>query len=323
MNPKEPIPMPEESLDELDLDSISSVDDFIKELEAKEKDLHITADLTIEISDSEYDPRNIPDFVPELVPGEAVQSPIDRRTAASDDGRQQGLKTRIFELETEIEQMHRRIAELRNERNDVQEKSDRRLKDFENFKYRMDRERRGAFIDQISNLAKQMLPVLDNLDRAMQSLDKDQVRKSDDFQHFYDGIALVHQQVNEVFAEMGVQPIATVGEPFDPNFHEAVATEEREDIPGNTVSEEMLRGYRIGNRVIRHSMVKVTLGKQPPRPLAAENMSDELPDLDPEHNGEETSTNNLPDLDPPEFLSGNVEVDSNPAQENHSEETPS
>lgn len=310
MNPKEPIPMPEESLDELDLDSFSSVDDFIKELEAKEKDLHITSDLTIEISDSEYDPRNIPDI--QLEP--PIPEPA-RMRRIGDVPIDQGFKTRVFELEKEIEQLHRRVGDLRNERNDVQEKSDRRLKDFENFKYRMDRERRGAFIDQISNLAKQMLPVLDNLDRAMSSLDKEQVRKSDDFQHFYDGIALVHQQVNEVFAEMGVQPIATVGEPFDPNFHEAVATEEREDLPGNTVSEEMLRGYRIGNRVIRHSMVKVTIGKSPAISPAAEiSAADELPDLDPQYDGENAPANNLPDLD-----QSDNEADLNPAQENHSE----
>jgi molecular chaperone GrpE len=165
----------------------------------------------------------------------------------------------------------------------------------------MDRERRGAFIDQISNLAKQMLPVLDNLDRAMGALERSQAEKSPEFQQFYDGIALVHQQVNEVFSEMGVQPIATVNEPFDPNFHEAVATEEREDMPGNTVSEEMLRGYRIGNRVIRHSMVKVTLGPQPVKFASPEDTisasdedvdllsspADELPDLDPPYNNED------------------------------------
>lgn len=307
MNPKEPIPMPEESLDELDLDSISSVDDFIKELEAKEKDLHITSDLTIEISDSEYDPRNIPDFLPEQLAPEPMRAV---RTGPSPSD--QGLKTRVYELEQEVEQLHRRIAELRNERNDVQEKSDRRLKDFENFKYRMDRERRGAFIDQISNLAKQMLPVLDNLDRAINALERSKAEKSQEFQQFYDGIALVHHQVNEVFAEMGVQPISTVGEPFDPNFHEAVATEEREDVPGNTVSEEMLRGYRIGNRVIRHSMVKVTIGKPAPAPLPPQ--ADELPDLDPDDNGENSPENNLPDLDPPD----NNEVDIDPAQENQS-----
>lgn len=247
------IPKPEESLDEIDMDATSSVDDFIKELEAKEKDLHITADLKIEIEESEYDPRNIPDFVqPEIVPAQSngSGSPAGAHT--------QGSKTRIFELQNEVEALQSKITNLRAERNEIQEKSDRRLKDFENYKYRMDRERRGSFIDQITNLASQMLPVLDNLDRAMVSVEKASAEKSAEFQQFYDGIALVNQQVNEIFSEMGIQPIATVGETFDPNFHEAVAIEDRDDIAPNTILGEMLRGFRIGNRVIRHSMVKVT-----------------------------------------------------------------
>ena len=302
MNSKEPIPMPDESLDELDMDSVASVDDFIRELEAKEKDLHITADLTIEISQSDYDPRIVPDFMPQ----EFGQRPMQGQTEAVSNTQQPGLKTRVFELENEIDLLNKRISTLRMERNDVQEKSDRRLKDFENYKYRMDRERRGTFIDQISNLAKQMLPVLDNLDRALDSVEKTDVIKSPEFQHFYDGIALVHQQVNEVFSEMGVQPIATVSEPFDPNFHEAVATEERDDMPGNTVSEEMLRGYRIGNRVIRHSMVRVTVGAQPVRPAAP---PESISASDDELDLFSSPANQLPDLDPPD----NNESDDNSA----------
>ena len=246
------IPKPDELLEEIDVDATSSVDDFIKELEAKEKDLHITADLTIEIEESEFDPRNVPDFVRQEL---AVSS---GSPAASTNLHTVGPKTRIYELGQEVESLKTRLASLRRERNEIQEKSDRRLKDFENYKYRIDRERRRAFIDQITNLASQMLPVLDNLDRALASVEGVKAKKGDDFQQFYDGIGLVNQQVNEIFSGMGVQPIATVGETFDPNFHEAVAVEENPDIAPNTVTVEMLRGYRIGNRVIRHSMVKVT-----------------------------------------------------------------
>ncbi|MEO7658617.1 MAG: nucleotide exchange factor GrpE, partial [Pyrinomonadaceae bacterium] len=195
-----------------------------------------------------------------------------------------GLKTRVYELENEIIELQRTIAMVRAERNEIQEKSDRRLKDFENYKYRMDRERRGSFIDQISNLASQMLPVLDNLDRAIDSVGGAKTVSMDGFQQFYDGIALVNQQVNEIFAEMGVQPISTVGQIFDPNLHEAVAAEENPDLPVNSISQEMLRGYRIGNRIIRHSMVKVTTG--PPRaaepktniPLPASADGSDIPD---------------------------------------------
>ncbi|MFZ1702106.1 MAG: nucleotide exchange factor GrpE [Pyrinomonadaceae bacterium] len=262
MNQKEHIPKPENSPVEIDMDSMSSVDDFIKQLEAKEKDLHITADMTIEIEDSDLDGIELPDFVQQELPvaTAATGAPTAIQTLPS------GSKTRIYALEQEIKKLNERMAGLRADRNEVQEKSDRRLKDFENFKYRMDRERRGAFIDQITNLASQMLPVLDNLDRALDSAEKLPDERRAGFEQFYNGIVLVNQQVNEVFAGMGVEPIKTVGEMFDPNFHEAVSTEESDDLPTNTIIDEMLRGYRIGNRVIRHSMVRVVAGKNGPRP---------------------------------------------------------
>lgn len=292
MDQKEHIPKPEESLDELDMDSMSTVDDFIKELEAKEKDLHITSDLTIEIEDSDFDGGPLQD----LVEGEiAIASkPISRNQVISVPAA--GSKTRIYELEQEIEKLNERIAGLRSDRNEIQEKSDRRLKDFENFKYRIDRERRGAFIDQISNLASQMLPVLDNLDRALDSVEQLSGEKTDDFQQFYNGIVLVNQQVNEVFAGMGVEPIKTRGEIFDPNFHEAVAVENRDDLPPNTITDEMLRGYRIGNRVIRHSMVKVTSAPQPVR-RAPETSA---VDLDPDDPSDLEKTPTATDASSPE-----------------------
>lgn len=279
MNPTENIPRPLEALDEIDLDAGSSVEDFIKELEAKEKDLHITADYQIEVEDSDFDPEAVPEFVQAELDG-AVAHDAEPPAAASKP--QPGLKTRVYELEREVEKLTARIAELKEERSEIQEKSDRRLKDFENYKYRMDRERRGSFIDQIANLASQMLPVLDNLDRALDSVEKNAAEKTPDFQQFYDGIVLVNQQVNEVFAEMGVQPIVAIGEIFDPNFHEAVATEERDDVPHNLISGEMLRGWRIGNRVIRHSLVKVSIAppaaRQVPAPEPIPEPTDVLPE---------------------------------------------
>src|SRR5436190_10767380 len=196
MEPNNDLKEPETIIEVVDADTTASVDDFIKELEAKEKDLHSGADYEIEIEDSDLSDPAVPDFVQQDLPQPAVtQTPV---APAPANGQPAGMKTRVYELEKEVEKLEARVRDLRAERNEVQEKSDRRLKDFENYKYRMDRERRGAFIDQISNLAKQMLPVLDNLDRAMGSLDKGTVAKSPEFQQFYDGIALVHNQVNEI-----------------------------------------------------------------------------------------------------------------------------
>ena len=174
--------------------------------------------------------------------------------------------------------LREKLSGLRSERNDIQEKSDRRLKDFESYKYRMDRERRGSFINQIGTIAKQLLPVLDNLDRALNSIKDVPEKKRGEFKQFFDGIALVHQQINEVFSGMGVQPITTVGETFDPNFHEAVSTEENSDLPPNSIAAEMLRGYRIGNLVIRHSMVRVTPMQKTASKNVEEKSETRLPD---------------------------------------------
>ena len=294
MNPNEQIPKPEQALDGVDLGNDESVDDFIKELEAKEKDLHITADYTIELAELDFDPQIVPEFahqevVAALVEPAAPPAPVKEKSKQStkpqtstkskqSDKPEPGMKTRVFELEQEIESLSSRIVELRSERNEIQDKSDQRLKDFENYKYRMDRERRGSFIDQIANLAFQLLPVLDNLDRALDSVESSGSEKNAEFEQFFDGIVLVNQQVNEVLAEMGVQPIMTKGETFDPHFHEAVATEEREDLPHNTISGELLRGWRIGNKVIRHSMVKVTQSAQQKKAGKAEEPAAPIPE---------------------------------------------
>ncbi|MBK9215265.1 MAG: nucleotide exchange factor GrpE [Chloracidobacterium sp.] len=260
------IPKPDETLDELDMDDVGSVDDFIRELEEKEKDLHITADLQIEIEDSDLEAQDLPDFVQDELkssgPAVATAEPATRQQA--------GLKTRVYELQREVESLQEKVVELKDERKDIQEKSDQRLKDFQNYKYRMDRERRGSHIDQVAVVTEKLLPAIDNLDRALESAEKLDGKKSDDFQQFFDGIVLVNKQVRETLGGMGVEAIKTVGETFDPNFHEAVAAEDRDDMPPNTILEEMLRGYRIGNRVIRHSMVKVTTSAAPAKKPEAE-----------------------------------------------------
>lgn len=245
----------DDQIEEIDGDNSPSVDEFLMELEAKEKDLHITADFGIELADSDID-ASVPEFVQSdlAVTGNSGETIAGAKSAVQ----VAGVKTRIFELENEVQSLNNQLNALRMEHNDVQAKSDRRLKDFESYKYRMDRERRGSVISQIGSLATQLLPVMDNLDRALDSVKDVSDKKRDEFIQFFDGIALVNQQINEVLSGMGVQPITTVGETFDPNFHEAVATEENPELPPNTISGEMLRGYRIGNLVIRHSMVKVT-----------------------------------------------------------------
>lgn len=255
MNPDQEFENIGEIADDAGADDAVSVDDFIKQLEAREKDLHITADTTIiEIAES-FDDGNLPEFVKEEL---AKESPAPVVPAPPVPAKKKTGKA-AAELSKEIERLQEQISQLDADRQDILQASQRRAKDFENFKSRTERERRETFQNQLGNLATKMLPALDNLNRAVDFAMAMSDEQRGEIQQFFDGIVLVNQQVNDVLAEMGVHPIATVGQVFDPHFHEAVATEESVELEPNTISAELLRGYRIGDRVIRHSMVKVVI----------------------------------------------------------------
>jgi molecular chaperone GrpE len=115
----------------------------------------------------------------------------------------------------------------------------------------------------LSSVAMEILPVLDNLSRALDSASNLQGEKSKDFQQFVDGVGLVNLQLNEVLGEMGIQPIISVGEPFDPHIHEAVAAVKTSAYPPHIVIAELLRGYRLNDKVIRPSLVKVSASPNP------------------------------------------------------------
>ena len=245
-----------------------SVDDFIKQLEAKEKDLHITSETTIiEIAES-FDDANLPDFIMEDLQLE-IPKPVAQTTVVA-PAKSTDEKFLTVALEKEIEGLKVQVSKMQAERDEIFQASQRRSKDFESYKSRTERERSETFQNQIGNLATQILPAVDNLNRAVDFALAMPEDKRSDIQPFIDGVVLVSQQVNDVLAEMGVQPIATVGEAFDPHYHEAVATEESDEFDPNTISAELLRGYRIGERVIRHSMVRVTKQKLPGLPRNSE-----------------------------------------------------
>jgi molecular chaperone GrpE len=101
------------------------------------------------------------------------------------------------------------------------------------------------------------LPVVDNLARALDAERSVETSESKEFKHFLHGVELISKQLNDVLESFGVQPIAAVGERFDPHIHEAVVTEASDKYEPDTVIEELARGYRIGERLLRPAMVKV------------------------------------------------------------------
>ena len=241
-----------------------SIDEFFRQLEAKEKDLDISSELVIEIDEADVDAENVPEFLKQEIKAPAPEKSI---IAATNSVSANGEKSSASD--DKISNLRERIAKLESERSEIQELMRRRQSDFDGYKKRVERERGETFRNQLGNLATQMLPVLDNLNRALDSASSFSPEKLQDFQQFFAGILLVGQQLNEVLEEMGVEPISAIGESFDPHFHEAVATETTDDVPPYTITAELLRGYRIDDKVIRASMVRVSS----PTKLAASDAS--------------------------------------------------
>lgn len=144
------------------------------------------------------------------------------------------------------------------ERHDLHDKLARRQADFENYRKRTERERGETYHRMVGDVVGKLLPVMDNLHRALEAEAAMEKTESKEFSHFLHGVQLIYKQLNDVLEEMGLQPVAAVGQPFDPHVHEAVATEASDDYEPDTVTQELLRGYRLGEKLLRPAMVKVS-----------------------------------------------------------------
>lgn len=133
----------------------------------------------------------------------------------------------------------------------------RRQADFENYRKRVERDRGETHNRIVADVARKLLPVVDNLGRALEAERSIETQESQEFRHFLHGVELISKQLTEVLESLGIHPISAVGEPFDPHIHEAVVMEPSDEFEPDTVIEEIARGYKIGDRLLRPSMVKV------------------------------------------------------------------
>ena len=140
--------------------------------------------------------------------------------------------------------------ELKAQNSDLLDKLQRSLAEFDNFRKRTIKEKSEMFDIGTINMAEKILPVVDNFERALSSLPN----KEDSM---YKGILMIYKQLEDALSSAGVTPIECIGEKFDPNLHNAVAHEKAEGLADNTIIEELQKGYKYKDKVIRPSMVKV------------------------------------------------------------------
>ena len=164
------------------------------------------------------------------------------------------LTAELVASRAELKRLQTALAE-------AQDAALRRQADFENYRKRVERERTETYNRVVAEVAHKLLPVMDNLTRALDAERSVESSESAEFRHFLHGVQLISKQLSELLESFGVQPIAAVGERFDPHIHEAVVTEPSDKHEPDTVVEELARGYRIGDRLLRPAMVKVAAPK--------------------------------------------------------------
>lgn len=186
---------------------------------------------------------------------------------AADDNGGAGEYISQSALEIELKQAYQRLFENEQEKQELTTAVARVDNDFKKYRWRAERERTEHYTFAVVAIVREFLPILDNLNRALRTAENlNEVRNINansnleikNFSNFVGGIELIYQQTIKFLTDLGVEEIKGIGQAFDPNVHEAVSTEPKTDVPPNTITEEVLRGYRLGDKLIRAAMVKVS-----------------------------------------------------------------
>ena len=156
-----------------------------------------------------------------------------------------GEESEMLKKKKKKDKMEEKIEEL-------EDRVKRQMAEFDNFRKRTEKEKSHMYEVGARDVIEKILPVVDNFERGLASVPEDQKENP-----VIVGMDKIYSQLMTTLTDLGVEPIAAVGEEFDPNYHNAVMHVEDEELGENVVAEEFQKGYMYKDTVIRHSMVKV------------------------------------------------------------------
>ena len=159
------------------------------------------------------------------------------------------LENKKEERNEEAKTENRELADTKLELEETTDRLKRIMAEFENFKKRSSKEREMLYNSILSDIIASFLPVIDNLEKAVEAKTEDEGYKQ--------GVELVLKQFMDVLTKLGVEEILTVGETFDPEIHDAVSSIQDETKGEKEIVQVYRKGYKIGTKVIRHAMVVV------------------------------------------------------------------
>lgn len=158
------------------------------------------------------------------------------------------IKSEIKKLVSELECVKKENDGLKSDLAAEKDKYLRMLAEYDNFRRRSQKDRENVYADAYSEALCELLPVLDNIERAMNYSDSG---------NFADGMNMIVSQISTAMEKLGIEKFGESGEPFDPMLHNAVMHVEDENLGENVIAEVFQKGYKKGDRIIRHAMVKV------------------------------------------------------------------
>ncbi len=179
-----------------------------------------------------------------------------------------------------------RVAELESQLNDTTRQFQRLAADFENFRRRAAAEKEELVRFAASRVLENFLPIVDNFERAMTHA----ATPTADAAAIRQGIELIYRQVADFMVRQGVASMEVVGQPFDPNLHEAIGQVETTAQPDNSVAYEVQRGYYLNGRVLRHAMVQVASNPQDRDSTVAAAEAPQAPQAQPAESPETNQT---------------------------------
>src|SRR5215467_8722906 len=146
-------------------------------------------------------------------------------------------------------------AQLKAERDDLYDRLLRKQAEFDNYKKRVERERSEFTQFASAELMRELLNAMDSFDRAIHTANSDTAAN----EKMLRGLDLIYKQFQDTLARFGLKAIEAKGQVFDPNFHQAVSTIPTDDVPENTVVDELRKGYTLNGRLLRAAMVSVSV----------------------------------------------------------------
>jgi len=193
----------------------------------------------------------------DILPGDITESDIPQPEDLS------AQEAKVIQLQKDLQVRDEQIANLRNDFQSEKEKNkelfDKYLRlqaEFENFSKRMTREKADFLKYSMENFLKELLPVVDNFELALES-----AKKTSDWAGFYEGVNLIYKQLSDILQKQGLTYTPSAGKTFDPSHHEAVMQVESGTHNENTIVEELKKGYYLNDRLIRPAQVAVAKRK--------------------------------------------------------------